>query len=120
MTDEAAFDLAAPIAIYHLADLLYKKQAVKVVRAFRKAGITVPDLDAACDWAKEKYDDLFEQIVDEHTEGWTWKFDRWGAKAYYDQHDNHVFAGDGSFTFPWYADSAALIERIKSHNDDHE
>lgn len=120
MTDAQTFDLVAPVAIYHFADLLFKRRAQAALRKLRRTSLVLPRLDDCADWAIDRYNDLFESIVEEHTEGWTWKFDRWGAKAWHDANGVLVFSGDDNWRFPWFANSQSLIERIQQHQQEQE
>ena len=124
MTTEELFDLVAPIAIYHGADVCYKKKALAALRILRKADWTgrkpLPSthLDELNDWARELYDELFENIVEENgPEELEQGYDYWGAKGYKLPHQgskNFELSGDSSMQYPWYADAATLIERVKS------
>ena len=128
MTFENLFDLVAPIAIYHRADLLFKPQATKAWRKIKKvpaqewtsADCTPPDLarrldDLEC-WAKDAYDKLFWAVVEEHCPAWTWEWDRWGAKAVKDGDDRLVFSGDDRWCFSWYETAELLVKRLNEHH----
>jgi hypothetical protein len=130
------FDLIAPIAIYHAADLLYKDKARRAIRELsRRVAAYDPDLANRGFYtgqAKEGrlagylefvephglpnildlYRDLFDELL---PDDWTWEHDHWGARAIYDEQHQRVMAGDGPGEFPWYETVALLLERFSEH-----
>ena len=115
MTDEQLFDLVAPIAIYHKADVCFKKAAEKALRKLKEAKVVAPlcvvdDVDIA-NWAWQKYDELFGDIVRANCPGLVFGYDACGAKGF--KRDSHFeFAGDSSGQFPWYETAELLKKRL--------
>jgi hypothetical protein len=122
MTNDELFDAVAPIAIYHQADLRFQQKAKIGLRKLKAAGVqpTEAKLDDLRDWAATTYVELFQTVVESVTDGWTLYFDKWGARAYKDQHGTPVFSGDGSWEFPWYETAALLKERVLEHQGEGE
>lgn len=128
MTDAELFDLVAPIAICHRADLLYERKALAACRKLRKlkpenykgtdcqppATFRLDDLDC---WATALYDSLFWSLVESQRPNWTWEFDRYGAKAVLDEQGREVFSGDSSWCFPWYETAELVIQRLAVHEE---
>lgn len=112
LTTNEKFNLIAPIAIYHHADLCYKQKAQ---RAFKKAQklYVVPLEQTKLDEADvgSLYNELFEQVVYENRPSWSPFIDKWGAKGFKDQGEV-VFSGDDSGFYPWYETAELLIERL--------
>ena len=123
------FDLVAPIAIYHRADLLFLRKAtrawakikkdVDLQRDWRSVDCDPPDItksvDDLNDWAKETYDILFLAIVLEVHPCWDTFHDRYGAKGIKDDHGRVVFSGDSGWEYPWYETAELLIDRMHKH-----
>ena len=132
MTIESLFDLVAPIAIYHRADVCFKKQASKAWSKIKKvarqewlqADCAAPDvsdkLDDLNDWAKDNYDVLFLAIVQSDYPDWKSFFDKYGAKGIKDGQGREVFTGDSGFEFPWYETAELLVNRLDEHRRDYE
>jgi len=125
MKPEPVFDLIAPIAIYHGADLRFEAKARAAIRELQQRWPSAP----AANWQDyleyaepddlpnilDKYKDAFREIVFDHAPGWTEFVDRWGAYGFKDERGQVVFSGDSSFQFPWYETEALLVERIQEH-----
>ena len=127
------FDLVAPIAIYHGADLTYEKEARAAIAELRKRVSEntlrntqfVAD-DRMLDYLEHSHPDDLPNIIDIYNElfveicedvmpdGFTGR-DKWGARRYLDSTGKEVFSGDKCGDFPWYADEASLRERLTDH-----
>lgn len=119
MTTEELFDAVAPIAIYHLADCLFKRRAQVGLRKLKAAAYVDSDtkLDDLCAWAKSRYDETLVDIVLDLRSDWTWTHDRWGAKTYYDSRKRVVFSGGENGNFPWFETAELLKESVNEHEE---
>lgn len=119
LNTEEFFDAVAPIAIYHLADLRFQQKAKIGLRKLKAAGKLDPaaKLDDLRDWAKDKYDELLIEIVEDLRPNWTWKHDKWGAKTWYDNRSQMVFSGDGNGDFAWFETAELLTDRVEEHEE---
>jgi hypothetical protein len=138
VTLDELFNLAAPIAIMHGADLMFEPQAIKAIKkliALQKDPEVATNFGYANsddDWEgyieyeepsdglhdiQQTYIDLFRRIVERERPDWETFFDRWGARAYRDSKGKLVFAGDSSFRYPWFETAALLVKRIHEHNE---
>ena len=139
---KSLFDLIAPIAIYHGADVLYKTKALAAIRELKRrvqardqslAGygllhpsILVENLATYLEFEEparlpniqDLYIKLFQEIVENEQPSWTCFFDRWGARAYKDENGQLVFSGDSSWCLPWFETEQLLRERIQEHVSD--
>jgi hypothetical protein len=128
-TPKPLFDLVAPIAIYHGADVLYKRKAQAAIRQLQARWADRYPATTADDWREyleyaeparlpnilDFYKELFRASVAEEQPGWTEFVDRWGAYGYKDESGQVVFSGDSGFQFPWYETEALLRERCQDH-----
>jgi hypothetical protein len=138
MTTDQLFDLVAPIAIMHFADLCYEKQAVvalQKLQAQERDPLVVATFGSkpGRNWLDyvdypspdnlptidDIYKQLFREIIEEEASDWTEFFDRWGAYAWRDANGTPVFSGDAGFCMPWYETAALLRERIADHIQEH-
>lgn len=138
MTAAQLFNLVAPIAIYHGADVCYERKARHAIEQLRNLAETEPEIRRQFgagarrqNWADYRelvepenlpnifdlYKDLFRQIVEGERPEWSEFVDRWGAYGYKDEHGQIVFSGDACFCFPWYETAELLIERIEMHSE---
>lgn len=119
MTTEELFDAVAPIAIYHHCDLRFQQKAKIGLRKLKAAGKLDPaaKLDDQNCFAKECYDTLMIEIVTDLRPDWTWRFDKWGAKTWYDRSNQMVMSGDGDCDFPWFETAELLKERVEEHQE---
>lgn len=122
MTTEELFDLVAPIAIYHGADVCFKVKAKKALRKLRNVDpnalpnpLPSLELDSLNDWAIDCYNELFEAIVEEETGSDGWEYDKWGAKTYYDDERRVIFSGDSMYRHAWVETAALIKEKINEH-----
>jgi hypothetical protein len=130
LTEAEFFNLIAPIAIYHRADLMFKKKAQKALRKIRrdfpsiltehlKCDETTP-LDETNNEIADVYIQAFINVVLTEQPDWTTFYDRYGAKGFKDTSGKVVFTGDSSGEFPWYETAELLIDRIEQHVADSE
>jgi hypothetical protein len=138
MTTAQLFNLVAPIAIYHGADVCYGRKARRAICRVRNLADTDPEIRRRFgararrqDWADyhehaepenlpnilDLYKDLFREIVQGERPEWCEFVDRWGAYGYKDEHGQIVFSGDACFCFPWYETAELLAERIEVHSE---
>ena len=137
------FDLVAPIAIYHGADLLYETQAMTAVDDLRKLARKGESAlsEAVRTWGFKEteamleyrftthpdglpnildvYADLFRDICEDELPEAEWSRDRWGAWQLKDSAGNQVFSGDGSGKYPWYVDEQTLRDRLQEHDNEY-
>ena len=134
MTTAQLFNLVAPIAIYHGADVCYERKAKRAIDRLRKFAVVEPEIQrrfglrARCnDWEDYRkhvepenlpnildlYKHLFREIVEGERPEWSEFVDRWGANGYKDEQGRIVFSGDACFCFPWYETAELLIGRIE-------
>jgi len=118
MTTEQEFDLVAPIAIYHYADVCYRRQAQAAIRKAKKLlnqdwspYLKYTDPDGLTEIG-DRYKNLFREIVIGQRPEWVEFVDKWGAYGFKDEQGNVVFSGDDMYRFPWYETAGSLIERI--------
>ncbi len=118
MTNNQEFDIIAPIAIYHFADVCFKTKAMKALRKAKKIGYAFYDgLDGPkydAEGLASRYNTLFEHIINEEKPEWTPIVDLWGAKGFKDRSGRRVFTGDDFGFYPWYETSGLILERIKN------
>jgi len=106
------FDLIAPIAIYHFADILFKPQAKKALRKAQKEGILPKGkLDEMAAEVSDRYNQLFQKIVLDAKPNWVSIIDMYGAKGFRNE-DGIVFTGDDSGFYPWYETTELIHKRI--------
>ena len=138
MTAAQLFNLVAPIAIYHGADVCYERKARHAIEQLRNLAETEPEIRRQFgararrqDWADYRelvepenllnifdlYKDLFREIVEGERPQWSEFVDRWGAYGYKDEHGQIVFSGDACFSFPWYETAELLSERVEMHSE---
>jgi hypothetical protein len=134
------FDLAAPIAITHFADLCYEDKAreccvelwsnalvrLNVRQTFQKrpyailsreewmAYIDAPENDDL-EHINTVYKDLFMQIVTAMHPQWKVACDSSGAIGFRDEDGRPVFFGDGNNELPWYETAELLVKRIQEY-----
>jgi len=119
MDDKQLFDLVAPIAIYHGADVCFKKKAIAAWEKIVKDNLAEWPFILDCDdpdvavWAKEKYDDLFETFVVQNKPKWKKFRDKYGAWGFRNENGEVVFTGDGQGEFPWYETIELLLKRLE-------
>jgi len=137
MTAAQLFNLVAPIAIYHGADVCYERKARRAINRLMKLAAVEPKIQQRCgvrarwkDWEDYRehvepenlpnildlYKDLFREIVADERPEWSEFVDRWGAYGYKDEQGRIVFSGDACFCFPWYETAELLIERVEMHS----
>jgi len=119
------FNLVAPMAIYHRADVLFEPQAKrayhklkKITEAKWKSVDCIPpniqlELNDLCDWAWGTYNILFEKIVKEYNSNYTFFIDIYGAKGVRCEDGSVVFSGDDPGSYPWYETAELIIGRLK-------
>lgn len=125
------FDSIAPLVIYHLADLRYKKQAKKALKDLRKLmgddwveglltdkenGFDLENLKTGL--LQEIYNDTFAYIVEENVSDAIFQIDKYGGYNYV-LNNEILFGSDDSRVFPWFLGSETIIDRIKEHNTEH-
>lgn len=114
MTD---FDLVAPIAIYHFADVGFKAKAQCALKRIKRshkgllADLDGASLDETGDLARV-YRQLFEYIVDAWAPHWTKYRDQYGALGFKNSLGQVVFTGDDNNQYPWYETEKLLGLRI--------
>jgi hypothetical protein len=138
MTATQLFNLVAPIAIYHGADVCYEPKARHAINRLRKLAAVEPAIQQRFGrtarrkaWEEYRehvepenlpnvldlYKDLFREIVEGERPEWCEFVDRWGAYGYKDAQGQTVFSGDACFCFPWYETAELLVERIEMHSE---
>ena len=138
MTTAQLFNLVAPIAIYHGADVCYEREARHAINSIRKLAAVEPEIQRRFgltagrkDWEDYRehvepehlpnvldlYKGLFREIVEGQRPEWREFVDRWGAYGYKDEQGQIVFSGDACFCFPWFETAELLIERIQMHSE---
>ena len=113
MTTAEKFDLIAPIAIWHHADVMFKKKAQRAFKKAQRMGLladhNVDDANLRC---SVLYNDLFCKLVMERRPSWAPFTDQWGAKGFKNADEVVQFSGDDAGFFPWYETAALLMERL--------
>ena len=104
--DKNLYNLVAPIVVYHLADLEYKKQAATASRKLKNPGL-MEDPGPALEEYNRIWEDLIEQM------GLTWEFDRWGARQIMNPQTGESFSGDEQDRFPFYLDYDMVVQRLE-------
>lgn len=129
MTDNELFNLVAPIAVYHWADIYYGKRASKAWKqiskvlpeVWRQLGLKNPatncdfsDLDSSADWAIETYNSLFERIISDSFNGNVcFQHDHYGARTVVLSNEV-LMSGDTCGYYPWYANAELLIAKTET------
>ncbi len=112
MNAKEEFDLIAPIAIYHFADILFKPQAQKAKRKAQKAGILPKGkLDDMAPHVADRYNALFQQVVLEVKPDWVPIVDMYGAKGFR-TNDGIMLCGDDGGFYAWYETADLIYKRI--------
>ncbi len=140
MTLDQLFDLVAPVAITHHADLRYEAKAQQALRILEQNENDPTVIEsfksptAERNWLdyldehepegfpaiQDVYKELFDLIVEEEAPGFERFVDRWGAYAWRDANRTLVFAGDSQMQYPWYETAQLLRERIAQHAQEQE
>ena len=138
LTIEDLFDLIAPIAIYHGADVCFKAKALEAIRKLQRAvrkgdttavrwvgspqgGFKWEDILEFEDLPNERdvrpvYNDLLIEIVSANTEGWEPGYDRSGCRCFrIGGRLIDAFCGDSPNNFAWYENAALVVERVQDH-----
>lgn len=124
------FDLVAPIAIYHGANVCYKPQARRAIKLLCIEWINrFPQATAAnyCDYLEyaepenlpnilDEYRKFLREIVENERPDWKRFVDRYGAYGYKDEAGQVVLSGDSNGELPWFETQALLLERINLHS----
>jgi len=111
MTKTEEFDLVAPVAIYHHADVEFKSAAKSALLKGKRLGVFPKGVKLDDMKVGERYNELFKSIVQEARPHWEAFFDRWGAQGFRNE-DGIVFSGDDMGFFPWFQTAELLLERI--------
>ena len=121
MTEIELFNIVAPIAIYHRADVMFLTKAQKAWTVAKRTdwgygceepdtNLELDDTDTA-DWAEEIYGLLFMAVVWSVDPTAEVGHDYWGAK-YVKVKGIDAFAGDAHDQFPWYETAELLLNRV--------
>jgi len=138
LTIEDLFDLIAPIAIYHGADVCFKAKALAAIRKLQLAvrkGDTIAlkwvgSPQGGFKWAdilefedlpnrrdvRTVYNELLIEIVAANTDGWEPGHDRSGCRCFrIDGRFIDAFCGDSPSNFGWYETAALVVGRVQDH-----
>ena len=136
LTLGSLFDLIAPLAIYHGADVCFKARASRAITSLRSAvtqgdplaleyvGQTTDfewDLLNSSDLpndrdVREVYDALLLALVAEEVDDWEPAYDRSGCRCFLvDGKQLDAFCGDSPNHFAWYETAALVRSRILDH-----
>jgi hypothetical protein len=116
---QKAFDLVAPVAIYHAADVCFKEKARTALRKLKRQKVApghlkLDDAETA-EWAREEYDRLFGEIVEQERPELEFGYDYWGAKGYKLPHQSSKdfeISGEACGHLPYFETAELLVERL--------
>ena len=127
LTARQEFDLIAPIAVYHMADLKYKSQARAALQQLKKLGhplvadksvSEILEDNSAPDGLGNRYNALMMAIVEEVAPGTESYIDEYGSFGFRIGDDDSVLMGDASGIFAYYMNANAVVERVESALED--
>ena len=125
LTVEEEFDLIAPVAIYHHADMAppWKSRARQALQALRKlkhplvADALLKDLletTQGISGLQSRYNALVLTLVASHAPTAEPYIDAWGAYAFRLDGDDCVLAGDSAGWFAFYSNAESLQNRLRA------
>lgn len=117
------FDLIAPVAIFHHADLAtpWKTRARQALQALKKlkhplvGEASVSDLlqtTESIPGLQSRYNALMLALVAQEAPEAKAHIDAWGAYSFSWADDNNVLAGDSAGWFAFYSNSASVCNRL--------
>jgi len=122
LTPEAEFDLIAPVAIYFLADLLYKEKARKALTQLKRlhhplfsdnSVNTTLEMTSTPAGLTERYNALLAQLVLQEAPSAEAYVDEWGAFSFRVPGDTTLLSGDSSGVFAFYLKADLLKQRVQ-------
>ena len=121
MTNSEKFNLIAPIAIYHFADVCFKAKSQVALKKLSKVPALLSELgidakikldDIPTLHLKDMYNKLFEELVLSKNENWETLVDGFGSFGFRDGSGIVQFTGDDAGFYPWYETAELLFKRI--------